>query len=471
MAGDIQVGDTLCVSFTYVDGTGSVIAMDNEAATISVMSKTAISSGNPNFFGGFTAFYNPVTNLLHIGDYGKGPICPEDTSNNVKVTVKRVSQEAPEGSIFRMTLTERYGGTRGGLGEGTRIFFAGDGTSKIMWSDVIGKAGKLQNLYVSENSCAYVGDENEPITAIKQQSNMLIIFQPHSIHYMQYYEGSSPTEDDITAILAGTVTDLSSYKVTLPITPISNVYGCDCPNTVQLCGNRLVWLSSDGNVYTLVTANQYSETNVRKVSMAIEKELRRYTKEQLQAAYATDWNGHYALHIANKIYLMDYEKSGFAYYTSYGSDKNAQKGIAWWIWSAPAGGGDICCMHSCDGVLYVECIKDDTVTVFSLTDGAESSEDFDCSFATKQFDFGAPEQYKKCGPMYMNLAGEDVAVQVVTERGDSTEYAPECDGELRQVRLHPQDVRFTQMGVRVKGKGALSAAGMTIKLKTMGAIR
>lgn len=110
---------------------------------------------------------------------------------------------------------------------------------------------------------------------------MLVIFKEHEMFYATYQAGGDFTAQDV---IDGKVVDVTAQMARFPVTQINPSIGCDCPQTVQLCNNRLVWATSDGKVYTLTDATPYSERNVRELSGMIESHLKAQGKEALQAA-------------------------------------------------------------------------------------------------------------------------------------------------------------------------------------------
>ena len=103
------------------------------------------------------------------------------------------------------------------------------------WSD-------LNNpLYFPENNFSTVGDGSQKITAFGKQNDMLIIFKEHEIYYTNYASNNFTAEE----VMSGAIIDVASSSATFPLTQIHSLIGCDCPNTIRLCANRLVWATTD----------------------------------------------------------------------------------------------------------------------------------------------------------------------------------------------------------------------------------
>ena len=124
-----------------------------------------------------------------------------------------------------------YGGSTGGISGGSFLFMAGAEPNKLIWSDVDNP------LYFPENNYLRVGSDSEKITKLAKMGNNLVIFKEHSVYIATCVEGEGVTVEQLSS---GAVTDVTSYAATFPTANINDDIGCDLPETVQLCRNRLV---------------------------------------------------------------------------------------------------------------------------------------------------------------------------------------------------------------------------------------
>lgn len=250
--------------------------------------------------------------------------------------------EAAKTKVFRMIHSTWFGGKSAGLSGGTRLFLGGNTDEKeknlVVWSD-------LNNpLYFPENNYFYVGNSSQAVTGFGKQNEMLVIFKERELFYTYYQQGKSYTAEDV---IAQNVTDVTAASACFPLVQIHGSIGCDCPNSIQLCRNRLVWASTEGKVYTLATNNQYSERNVYEVSGMIGRRLEKETREALAGAFSCDWQGLYCLFVKNHVYLMDYNSYGYQYAYSYSKTEDSNVLIPWWYWEYPD-------THENDPNIYVQ---------------------------------------------------------------------------------------------------------------------
>jgi hypothetical protein len=117
------------------------------------------------------------------------------------------------------------------------------------------------------------------------------------------------------------------------VTQINDTIGCDMPDTIVTCANRLVWFHSDGAVYTLYGSNLYTEGSIYELSGDISNLLSDISEEELKYAFAADFNGYYVLGLYDKLFLMDVRVSGFRYLGTQKHRKN--NNISWFLWNAP----------------------------------------------------------------------------------------------------------------------------------------
>ena len=251
--------------------------------------------------------------------------------NNMVVTAPCPTSKENYEKVLNMTCAEWFGGGSEGIYDGIHLFIGGNTKESekalVCWSDFD------KPLYFSENCYAYVGDKAQRVTAFGKQGESLIILKERETYATQY--SSSDSVINAEAVINQSVVDVTVSEVTFPMVQVHGFIGCDCPNTVQLCRNRLVWAHSDGKVYTLVSANQWNERSILEVSAMVEKKLMTEGSEKMRGALSADWNGHYILSVADNFYLMDYDSYGYASITSYTKNDDAQIHIPWWIWDKP----------------------------------------------------------------------------------------------------------------------------------------
>lgn len=408
--------------------------------------------------------------------------------------------------ITSMTIARWFGGTRGGLENGTRLFVAGGKEEGIIrWSDL------NRPNYFSENNYAYVGDGSR-ITALAQQDNMLVIFQEHAITYATYLQGAEYTAEQI---MKEEIVDVSTLSAQFPLTTIHSGIGCDCPDTVRLCNNRLVWLTSEGKVYCLVNNNQYNERNVREISYAIESMLKQHTAVELKAAKSADAGGMYFLFVPYededdksvegnpkrkyKIYVLDYANTSFEYYTSNAHEKKMKNYLSWYVWTLPIE-ADQTHIMGVEGVNDRVCIILDTVDESNLSNSTHGvvleinlntlkdykTEDeiiagtptpIPCSFRTKLFAFSGDERMKRipnCNIGLCKIPGE-VDVSFVTDNGSGTprhitideEVSEDNPDAVKRMTLYPNANSTCLFGIEMQSDSAMAVEGISISYKEM----
>lgn len=396
--------------------------------------------------------------------------CPNDSENYKKV--------------FAMQKNIWFGGDAAGISGGTRLFLGGNTDEKekslVLWS------GLNNPLYFPENCYAYVGNSNQAVTAFGRQNDTLVIFKERETFYTQYTRNS-----DITAsnLINQNVVDYTASSVYFPIVQLHSAIGCDCPDTVELCRNRLVWACTDGGVYTLMTENQFSERNIYCVSDMIKRRLKK--ESSLEYARSLDWNGHYLLFVVSHVYVMNYESYGYVYASSYNKTDDAQVMIPWWYWELPqtgmpkaaflSGNSPICFF----GGIYdynsdINVLKLDENAV---KDSIAGETDIPSMFLTKIFDFGMPHYFKNVPLINMafgNNSGEPISVSFVTEQGEEQgetvalsesnkdEYSPEY---VHNRQLRPCVRLINRIGVRAECDGAMSVDSISLDYRALGGAR
>lgn len=404
---------------------------------------------------------------------------PEGVDNNVVVKVKRHDDGSARATILKMRFSAWYGGGSAGLTGGTRLFVGGnaDAPNLVHWS-------ALNNpLYFPENNYAYVGEDTDAVTAFGKQSDMLVIFKENSLYYTSYVKGGTISADSLET---QETVDIEAAAATFPMVQIHPETGCDCPNTIQLCNNRLVWLNSDGRVYGLFSSGAYNERNLRCLSLPLGNRLRAMSKEQLRNASATRYEEHYLLLVGDRtIYAMDFSSYGFQYYGSYSSDEKAQKAITWHRWESPWPLEALVRVH--DTAIVVEHTSASEKQLF-VWDNAGSSDrrygdteqrPIQNSFCTKLFDLGRVERYKRVDSLHLQLTGEAGQTAWLTygdgngrhDRADRVQFTDATAETPLPRRIRTNMIRVRAFGFEVSGAGRMEVGEMLINYETMGEIR
>ncbi len=396
--------------------------------------------------GGYQVQLDNTGNCFWFVKDGKPCAVPsEGVRGDVTVLAQRASTGGP--SVAGMHCGTWYGGDRSSEAGGTRLFLGGG--HYVMWS-------ALNNpLYFPETAYASLGDPDEAFTAFGKQGEWLLLFKEHSLYAAEYVRSDTVTVEDVES---GAVTDTTATAV-FPITPIHTEIGCDLPETVALLGNRLVWACADGTVYTLSTSGQLSQRTVTVISEPI-RPLLRAGKPALSAGCVID--GKYLLLWDNTLFLATDEATPrWARWSFDGTGAKAQSlcrvngqlripaayevanvVVMFWFWQA--GEQDTAITHSGTGWANA---------VYTFTPQTVRGR-----LCTKQFDLGAPDEYKRLTGVFADAAAQGkVRAAYVTEQGvyADVERIPR-DG----VRLTPSVSRCRRFALRLEGQ-ALRVGSIT----------
>lgn len=435
--------------------------------------------------------------------------------DNLEITVSDGNTDG-ENKVYAMSQCTWFGGASYGLSGGTRLFLCGnDQTSEqnlVIWSDL------NKPLYFPENCYAYVGNGGTKVTGFGKQNNALVIFKEDSIYYTQYTQSSSTaTADDL---IKQTIVDITSSEVYFPLTLINDSIGCDLPDSIQLCRNRLVWADSNGNVYTLMSQNQYSERNVYCVSQMIERKLRADSALKNGRVLSADYDGKYYLFTDNKAYVMDYNSSGFIYAYSHYKVDDANSKIPWWYYEFPIQNCNdssiyqrIAAIYPIDNELIISRFssivtdedrtsrtyrnafldfikfgddKTDRLNRFTVADNDISLTPTETEYViptmleSKVFDFNAPHYNKCINRINLGIggnAGEPIKVLYLTENGESDGGIISVSGSgnsvyssrnVCAVQLFPGIRNNSRFGVRLTCEGYMSLGFFAVNYRITG---
>ena len=393
--------------------------------------------------------------------------------NNLRVTVWRSREhEKDRLTICKMTRGEWFGGDVSGIAGGTRFFVCGnpDEPDLLCWS------GIEHPLYFPEHNRVRVGDDHQAITAMGKQGSLLVLYKERETYALQYSAG---TESDYA--FAEGVVAVTSYMAKFLLMPINASVGCDCPDTVRLVNNRLVWACSDGSVYMLTATNPYSERNVRMISRNVRRLLTDCGKEALQNAQTGEYEGYYLLLVGNRVFLMNTQTSAFVSFNYYNDEDTAAKAIPWFVWTLPP---HLTYTGMVSGENTVKLAVTDGErgegTIATLTGATDNGEPIPCRLTTKLWDFGRPDRKKSVEHLYMGLGCGDLShlqVTYITERGRVYEpYRMQNsligqEGYLLRRHLTP-NVRMVQaFGLCMESPTGLELDEIHMKIRQQGVVR
>lgn len=414
------------------------------------------------------------------------PALPKSViSDNLTLTV--YAEKPTDDTTSGATMAVWFGGSQNRLG-GTRLFLSGfsEEKAKVMWSDV------SNPLYFPENSYMFVGDLSQRVTALEKQEDMLVIFKERELYYTTYVQGSIDEE----AVYEGTNVDVTVSQAYFPLTQLSPYIGCDCPHTIAMCRNRLVWLCTDGRVYTLVAGGQYSERNVREIGTKIRSRILRHDKAQLAAASAIDHDGCYRLVIGSAGYSFHYGDSGFVYLSSYASSDSAMKNISWYehafdgvedgaAWRFISDGAYraiAVATQSLDGkytharTLYVFGRDgDDRHIRLSVTENGIAasvvSYPIISRLTTKAYDFGDSSAYKRIKSLFLTASAPSAFVRFTVD-GQEDNERKRFESQTMQTHLVMPCVKRCQtLAVTVESDRPVCIKGLRLHYSPFGTVR
>lgn len=455
-------------------------------------------------------------NVLSFYDYDAGfEIAVEQQENylknNLEITAPCFTEAEYQEKLAKVTTMTQavwYGNTSLGLNGGSRLFLGGStkDTEKalVIWSD-------FENpLYFSENNYAYVGDKSQRVTAFGRQGSSLIIFKEREIYSTQYTQGTVSAEE----LENQQAIDITTHLATFPMVMIHSNIGCNCPDSIQLCRNRLVWADTNGKIYTMTTQNQYSERNVFEVGEMIERQLK---KEELKNARSVDWEGKYILFTpeSSNAYIMDYNSYGFVNVASYNKQSDANMLIPFFIWSLPFSPDEITQVVNNDGVLLVlttqwlgnigdvqryvinhhiltEDINKDIMVTNEYTGKEEDGYNpnlwqvrtyehpVESMFKTKLFDFGRADEYKNVYAVNIGLGfngGVPVAITFESDARTSDKNTLKTGRMIADERtpvffenkqILPYTRLCTKFGIKAECHGIMAVDSISLKYNIAG---
>lgn len=403
--------------------------------------------------GGMVLHCDRTAGCVYFTDGSGAAKAPsKGAADNLIVTAAKTRKESSR-ILYEMETAVWYGGNSAFSPGGARLFLTGNPRypNRVQWS------APGNPLYFPENSFMTVGDA-AAVTALAVQGDLLAIFKERELYTAAY----TPSRVSAGEAAAFTVEKLRS------------AVGCDRPETIVLCGNRLVWANSTGSVYTLLSAAK----GVGCLSGLIGRDLARAS---FDGACAAEVDGHYALLLENKAYLLRLDE-GYHRYTSVGEDREAESRLKWTVWDFSAAGvtfrtiigrgGRFALLGyapgEADGAplypVYVRA-EGETDTVLASADGPVFAETpVTYVLETKAYPFGDRDTEKRIRSIVLGVEGtEGMRLIFQTERSAQEAAAlPLLSGDGRMT-IRPGICRGRTLTLRLEGCGAAAMAGLSLQ--------
>ncbi len=331
-------------------------------------------------------------------------------------------------------------------------------------------------LYFPENMKASVGNPSDTVTAMAVQNNKLIAFKNTEIYQVSIKKNESELLSD--TLVGSNTTVFENKQITLSL--IHGSIGCIDKNTVKVCGNRLVWLSNDANVYTLATTTYGKENNIYCVSTPIENILKAYSTQELSNAFAINMDGYYVLYIAQSLYMLNYSIKNFGISPVYTALGDRSESISWYVMKLPyqkyysgfSNGGKM--QLVCGDTAGKYCVlasfyeQYDKVLTFENSAAAEKEFEIESNITTKFFCFGAPNVRKIIEEVYISMDFIGEADIILSDGVIEYKQTVLCAQKgYSPIRLAPHFKGTYGVGITILSKKPISLKGISIKYKNL----
>ncbi|MBQ7399094.1 MAG: hypothetical protein IJW06_01355 [Clostridia bacterium] len=335
------------------------------------------------------------------------------------------SEAGFDGFIGNCNLVTAFGGNVNG---GTRLFFTGNADKKGYYY----KSELQDPLNVVEGEYEIIGDGCENVTALKKMYGDLIVFTENSVYRMNY----NFTQD-------------STY---FTVKELSCEAGCDCPGSVRLIDNRVVFANSKRGIFIIDSTEETGEQNIKPISGNILKGkgygLLDNPKEELLSACSADFDRKYMLFVGGRVYVWDYDKTPFRDSGSYSA---AQERLCWYIYDGIDGN-----FFTQIDARLISLYEDGGVYVSVLSDDSERTE------IVSAFDSGISECFspltrKHVTRMSIKLSREENCSISLSLYGDGEKYyvanLPQRKSEKEKLIINLPKKALYGFGFCINGKG------------------
>lgn len=344
----------------------------------------------------------------------------------------------------KLTLGISYGGS---VISGTRVFATGnpDEPGKYYISEL------LNPLCFKADNYEILGNGSEAITGFERQYGYLMIFTENSVLRMSY--------------------TLADSEPVFSVKEINSQIGCDCPGTIELIDNRVVFANSHFGVYIIDSTENYDEQNIKPISANINTGsgmgLLDLGSEKLKKACSIDFGRSYCLSVDDKIYIWDYNERA---YSDSGNYSASQKKLVWYIYD----GISADCLFEGAGELCAYCSDAEKgVSVFRKGEG-DFGQNISSWLEIGSIDFSQPTEQKKVCAVRLEFSGEVKEPVILTTFADGEKYFKCSLGVVRkgekscELGAHLPNKKLKRFGMKLEFCGQVSLKSITLEWKNIG---
>ncbi|MBQ7459834.1 MAG: hypothetical protein IJS72_00470 [Oscillospiraceae bacterium] len=361
---------------------------------------------------------------------------PHTGANALEVVYTAGGDES--GSVCGMKYSELYNGATD-----TRVFLYGDGSNKVIYSDLDENGEARADYFPALNEIA-IGDSNTPVTALIRYYDSLMCFKLDSTWGVRY---------DAITLEDGTVT------AGFTVTPINRDIGSCAYGEARLVENRPRTLDGK-SVIEWKSAGAYltqDQRNAERISQRVGESIMSFDLTKAHTYYDK---------ITHEYYVID--EGGDALIHNVEAD-------AWYIYT----GFDARCMINYkDEVYYGD--GDGYIRHFSKDYSGDNGEAIDCRWESGAMDFSADYRRKFSAMVWVGIKPEDGAgliVSAVTDRKtDFAKYLVTLNNssgvpEMRRIKLKAKKFTYYKLTFEGAGNAAATIVSADIRIRSTGYVR
>ena len=219
------------------------------------------------------------------------PVTDPPTNNTVVITYSKT-----DNNTYNSVMDCPYAATYGGTGDLCVVVGGCPAQpNAIFWN---GNNVAMDATYFPFSQYQLCGDADDMVTGFGKQQSYLVVFKERSVGRVKQ----------------DTVTVDDRLTIDMPYAAINDKIGCDCPYSIQLIDNNLVWCNTEQGVHVLKDSSWAYENNIECLSLKVNGGP---TKEGLLAAVrkdmsvALDDTKRYWLCCGNSTWVWDYENTEY----------------------------------------------------------------------------------------------------------------------------------------------------------------
>lgn len=314
-------------------------------------------------------------------------------------------------------------------------------------------------LYFPETMKTAVGNSTDKVISLKSHNGSLIAFKSDGIFKIT----SAGEAGRLSYISPVGITSDFSKPARLSCSVINSGCGPTSEKTVCKCEENFVWMNNK-KVFSFGKSSE-----IKELSKPVNSILSDLTDEEIENAFAANFDGLYYLFFGHKALVLNYQSESFGVSEKYTSSPENNKNAAWFYLEFPEetvyssafctdANMYLICRGQNDAINYLSSLSGEKDIILESISPSEVLREKPINFMlnSKTFDFDI-QKPKNIISLNLQMSGNSVVlINVTGDNYTSNQSIKLKENVLSDIKVFPFFMPITRMGFKISGEAPFS---------------